>query len=82
MNINGRAYQYIVLLLYFLISVLNTILCFCFHAAMKFEWAPQAYRLLNGVFCVYKPGDLPVHKVMEIIRGNLTRGDLSHVHFW
>ncbi|KAL5012250.1 hypothetical protein ScPMuIL_010801 [Solemya velum] len=40
---------------------------------MKFEWAPQAYRLLNGVFCVYKPGDLPVHKVMEIIRGNLTR---------
>ncbi|XP_071096338.1 pseudouridylate synthase TRUB2, mitochondrial-like [Haliotis cracherodii] len=40
---------------------------------MKFDWGPSLFRRLSGVFCIYKPTGPPVHKVLEIIRGNLNR---------
>ncbi|KAH9499013.1 Mitochondrial mRNA pseudouridine synthase Trub2 [Bulinus truncatus] len=39
----------------------------------RFNWAPSAYRLLNGVFCVYKPELAPVHKVVESIKLKLCK---------
>lgn len=40
---------------------------------MKFDWAPKAARLLNGVFCVYKPEGLHTKRVIETIKENLAR---------
>jgi len=39
-----------------------------------FEWAPQAAKLLNGVFCVYKPEGLSTARVIHLIKENLARG--------
>ncbi|XP_055955187.1 pseudouridylate synthase TRUB2, mitochondrial [Patella vulgata] len=40
---------------------------------MRFRWASDAYRRLNGVFCIYKPSELPISKVIEKIQWNLAR---------
>ena len=40
----------------------------------QFEWAPQAAKLLNGVFCVYKPEGLSTARVIHLIKENLARG--------
>lgn len=39
----------------------------------RFNWAPSAYKLLNGVLCVYKPEGLPVCKVVQSIKTNLCK---------
>ncbi|CAG5127689.1 unnamed protein product [Candidula unifasciata] len=39
----------------------------------RFTWAPSAYRLLNGVLCVYKPAEVPARKVVETVKLNLAR---------
>lgn len=38
---------------------------------MKFEWAPQAFRALNGIFCVQKPSSVHIAQVMEILKFKL-----------
>ncbi|VDI73592.1 Hypothetical predicted protein [Mytilus galloprovincialis] len=40
---------------------------------MRFKWAPQAARLLNGVFCVYKPEGMPEKVLRQKIQANLAR---------
>ncbi|KAK3763718.1 hypothetical protein RRG08_021390 [Elysia crispata] len=39
----------------------------------RFNWAPTAYRLLDGLFCVYKPAGVPVHKVIHSLKLNLCK---------
>ncbi|GFO21169.1 tRNA pseudouridine synthase b [Plakobranchus ocellatus] len=39
----------------------------------RFNWAPSAYRLLDGLFCIYKPVGVPVHKVIHSLKVNLCR---------
>uniref|UniRef100_A0A0B7BFT1 Pseudouridine synthase II N-terminal domain-containing protein n=1 Tax=Arion vulgaris TaxID=1028688 RepID=A0A0B7BFT1_9EUPU len=39
----------------------------------RFNWAPSAYRLLNGVLCVYKPADISIQRMMKTIQTNLSK---------
>ncbi|XP_059158375.1 pseudouridylate synthase TRUB2, mitochondrial-like [Physella acuta] len=39
----------------------------------RFNWAPTAYKLLNGVLCVYKPDGLSSRFVVNAIKTNLTK---------
>lgn len=40
---------------------------------MGITWGPRAYSLLNGVFCVYKPGGVPCFQVIKAIQNNLAK---------
>ncbi|XP_013788231.1 probable tRNA pseudouridine synthase 2 [Limulus polyphemus] len=35
--------------------------------------AEEAWKLLNGIFCIYKPAGLSVYKVREVLIGNIVR---------
>ncbi|KAK7095037.1 pseudouridylate synthase TRUB2, mitochondrial-like [Littorina saxatilis] len=39
----------------------------------RFEWAPAAFRRLNGLLCVYKPADVSVVPVLRKIQFNLAK---------
>ncbi|GFS24219.1 tRNA pseudouridine synthase B [Elysia marginata] len=39
----------------------------------RFNWAPTAYRLLDGIFCIYKPAGVPVHKIIHSLKLNLCK---------
>lgn len=39
----------------------------------RFNWAPTAYRLLDGIFCIYKPSGVPVHNIVHSIKLNLCK---------
>ncbi|KAK6979521.1 tRNA pseudouridine synthase 2 [Biomphalaria glabrata] len=39
----------------------------------RFNWAPTAYKLLNGVLCIYKPDQTPVHMVVESLKSRLCK---------
>ena len=45
----------------------------------RFHWAPNAYRQLNGLLCVFKPAELPVAKMLERIQFNLAKGRSGQV---
>ena len=44
----------------------------------QFDWAPQAAKLLNGVFCVYKPEGLSTGRVIHLIKENLAKGKCNY----
>ncbi|XP_005090950.1 mitochondrial mRNA pseudouridine synthase Trub2 [Aplysia californica] len=37
----------------------------------RFSWAPTAYKMLDGIFCIFKPPGLPVFRAVESIQRNL-----------
>ncbi|XP_076352186.1 pseudouridylate synthase TRUB2, mitochondrial [Tachypleus tridentatus] len=41
--------------------------------------AEEAWKLLNGIFCIYKPAGLSIYKVREILVGNIVR-DLNSMN--
>jgi len=41
------------------------------------EYAPSAYRALNGIFCVYKPTGRSIQQVIHALRTNLSRGTVA-----
>lgn len=40
---------------------------------MRFEWAPAAAKLLNGVFCVYKPEGMSPTVLVQRLKENLAK---------
>ncbi|XP_014663483.1 PREDICTED: probable tRNA pseudouridine synthase 2 [Priapulus caudatus] len=40
---------------------------------LRTNYAPDAFRLLNGVFCIYKPAGIKLSRVREMVVGNLVR---------
>ncbi|CAN7993604.1 unnamed protein product [Ixodes hexagonus] len=47
-------------------------------ALQPVTYAPRAFELLRGFFCIYKPANMSVHGVRKIIIGNLCR-DLNEL---
>uniref|UniRef100_A0A6B0V8Q5 Putative pseudouridine synthase n=1 Tax=Ixodes ricinus TaxID=34613 RepID=A0A6B0V8Q5_IXORI len=47
-------------------------------ALQTVTYAPRAFELLRGFFCIYKPANLSIHYVRKIIIGNLCR-DLNEM---
>lgn len=39
----------------------------------RFNWAPTAYRQLNGILCVYKPAEMRTAKLQEIVQIKLSQ---------
>ncbi|XP_047498280.1 mitochondrial mRNA pseudouridine synthase Trub2-like [Penaeus chinensis] len=37
------------------------------------RYAPEAWNMLQGVFCVYKPADMTMNHLRKVVIGNLTR---------
>lgn len=44
--------------------------------AIKTNYAPHAWRCLNGQICVYKPAGLTTAHVANIIKTNICKGKL------
>ncbi|XP_074655033.1 pseudouridylate synthase TRUB2, mitochondrial-like [Tubulanus polymorphus] len=40
----------------------------------KWNYAPAAFEALNGVFCVYKPADVPMARIVNMIKEKLADG--------